>query len=155
MSVAAPRTATERRADALAMLGTPAIDAWVASADIVDGALRAHLVPLSLAWLGERVVIPVGSARATARNIREHGAARLGLGPTRDVVMIDAVLEDISGPAEAPPALADGYAAQADWDPRPADGYVYIVLRPQRIQAWRESNELSGRTLMRAGRWVV
>ena len=49
--------------------------------------------------------------------------------------MIDAVLEDIIGVAEAPPALADGYAAQADWDPRTADGYVYIVLRPQRIQA--------------------
>ena len=70
MSVAAPRTATERRADALAMLGTPAIDVWVASADIVDGALRAHLVPLSLAWLGERVVVAVGSDSATARNIR-------------------------------------------------------------------------------------
>jgi hypothetical protein len=30
---------------------------------------------------------------------------------------------------------------------------VYVVLRPERIQAWRERNELSGRTLMRAGRW--
>ena len=92
MSVAAPRTATERKADTLAMLGTPAIDVWVASADIVDGAMRAHLVPLSLAWIDERVVIAVGSDSATARNIREHGTARLGLGPTRDVVMIDAVL---------------------------------------------------------------
>ena len=155
MSVAAPRTATERKADTLAMLGTPAIDVWVVSADIVNGAMRAHLVPLSLAWIGERVVIAVGSDSATARNIREHCTARLGLGPTRDVVMIDAVLEDIIGVAEAPPALADGYAAQADWDPRTADGYVYIVLRPERIQAWRESNELSGRTLMRAGCWVV
>jgi hypothetical protein len=36
--------------------------------------------------------------------------------------MIDAVLEDIIGVAEAPPALADGYAAQADWDPRTATG---------------------------------
>ncbi len=155
MPVAAPRTATERMADTLAMLGTPAIDVWVASANIVNGAVRAHLVPLSLAWLGERVVVAVGLDSATARNIREHGTARLGLGPTRDVVMIDAVLEDIIGVAEAPPALADGYAAQADWDPRTADGYVYIVLRPERIQAWRESNELSGRTLMRTGRWVA
>jgi hypothetical protein len=155
MSVAAPRTATERKADTLAMLGTPAIDVWVASAGIVHGALRAHLVPLSLAWIDERVVIAVGSDSATARNIREHGTARLGLGPTRDVVMIDAVLEDIIDVAEAPPALANGYAARADWDPRTADGNVYIVLRPERIQAWRESNELSGRTLMRAGRWVV
>ncbi len=155
MPVAAPRTVTERKADTLAMLGTPAIDVWVASADIVKGALRAHLVPLSLAWMDGRVVIAVGSDSATARNIRVHGTARLGLGPTRDVVMMDAVLEDMIGVAEAPSALADGYAAQADWDPRTADEYVYVVLRPERIQAWRESNELSGRTLMRAGRWVV
>src|SRR5215204_824854 len=155
MPVAAPRTVTERKADTLAMLGTPAIDVWVASADIVKGALRAHLVPLSLAWMDGRVVIAVGSDSATARNIRVHGTARLGLGPTRDVVMMDAVLEDMIGVAEAPSVLADGYAAQADWDPRTADEYVYVVLRPERIQAWRESNELSGRTLMRAGRWVV
>jgi hypothetical protein len=81
MSVAEPRTATERKADTLAMLGTPAIDVWVASADIVNGAMRAHLVPLSLAWIGERVVIAVGSDSATARNIREHCTARLGSVP--------------------------------------------------------------------------
>ncbi|HTF39226.1 MAG TPA: pyridoxamine 5'-phosphate oxidase family protein [Propionibacteriaceae bacterium] len=138
----------------MAMLGTPAIDVWVASADIVNGAMRAHLVPLSLAWIGERVVIAVGPAprRATSASIAWLGSGSV---PTRDVVMIDAVLEDSIGVAEAPPALADGYAAQADWDTRTADGYVYIVLRPERIQAWRESNELSGRTLMRAGCWVV
>jgi hypothetical protein len=53
-------------------------------------------------------------------------------------------------------ALADRYAAQADWDPRTAGGrFVYVVLRPDRIQAWREADELAGRTLMRAGSWVV
>ena len=66
MPVAAPRTVTERKADTLAMLGTPAIDVWVASADIVNGAMRAHLVPLSLAWMDGRVVIAVGSDSATA-----------------------------------------------------------------------------------------
>ena len=30
-----------------------------------------------------------------------------------------------------------------------------LVLVPERIQAWREANELAGRTLMRGGRWVV
>jgi len=29
------------------------------------------------------------------------------------------------------------------------------VLRPVRIQAWREVNELSGRTLMRGGLWIT
>jgi hypothetical protein len=27
-------------------------------------------------------------------------------------------------------------------------------LRPDRIQAWRESNELAGRLLMRGGEWL-
>jgi hypothetical protein len=30
-----------------------------------------------------------------------------------------------------------------------------VVLRPDRIQAWRESNELAGRLLMRDGTWLV
>jgi NADPH-dependent FMN reductase len=28
-------------------------------------------------------------------------------------------------------------------------------LRPRRIQAWREENELAGRDLMRDGRWLA
>jgi hypothetical protein len=51
--------------------------------------------------------------------------------------------------------LGEAYAAQADWDPRTSSGYVFLVLRPVRIQAWRESDEIAGRTLMRDGAWVV
>jgi len=47
------------------------------------------------------------------------------------------------------------WLAPADWDPRGLPGYAFLVLRPIRIQAWRESNELDGRVLMRAGDWVV
>ena len=36
-----------------------------------------------------------------------------------------------------------------------ADGYVFLVLRPERVQAWRESDEIAGRTLMRRGSWLV
>ena len=59
--------------------------------------------------------------------------------------------------AEAPPSLAEGYAAQSDWDPREAGSgeYVYLVLRPERVQAWQEANELADRHLMRAGTWLV
>jgi hypothetical protein len=32
---------------------------------------------------------------------------------------------------------------------------VFVIVRAERIQAWREANELDGRTLMRDGRWVV
>ena len=90
----------------------------------------------------------------TARNLAASGEARLAVGPTRDVVMIDAVLERAVGVA-ADEALGAAYVAQADWDPRRSPGYVFLVLRPVRVQAWREVNEIVGRDLMRDGRWLV
>ena len=147
-----PRSREQRRADTLAKLTAPHADVWVASA---SGAGGPYLVPLSLAWLGDRVVLALAGSSRTARNIVTQGTARLGLGHTRDVVMIDAVLERSVPVAEAG-ALADGYAAQADWDPRDSGGdYVYLVLRPDRIQAWREADEIAGRLLMRDGRWLA
>lgn len=148
-----PRSAAVRKADTLARLGEYQLDVWVASA---SSSGNGYLVPLSLAWIEERVVLALDKASRTARNIIEHRTARLGIGPTRDVVLIDAVLEQVVDVDAAPPAIAEGYAGQADWDPRDSpDGYAYLVLRPDRVQAWRETNELVGRTLMRNGSWLV
>ncbi|GAA3683180.1 hypothetical protein GCM10022237_47360 [Nocardioides ginsengisoli] len=141
------RDAATRRTDALDILTTPAVDVWVATASATGA---PHLVPVSLAWVGERVVIAVAASSVTARNLEASERARLGVGPTRDVVMIDAVLERSVG-VDDDRGLGDDYAAQADWDPRGLVDYVFLVLRPERMQAWRESNELVGRTLMRAG----
>jgi len=154
---AAPRDAATRKADTLAKLRAPAADVWVASAGTGDaGDPAPWLVPLSLAWLDERVVLALETASRTARNVVASGTARLALGHTRDVTVIDAVLDAAVPVATAPAALAGGYAAQSDWDPRAAgDGYTFLVLRPERVQAWRESNELAGRTLMRDGAWLV
>jgi hypothetical protein len=45
--------------------------------------------------------------------------------------------------------------AQAGWDPRESgESMRFLVLRPLRIQAWREADELPGRTLMRGGAWI-
>ena len=152
-----PRTREQRRADTLAKLTAPAADVWVATAAAdADGGARSYLVPLSLAWIDERVVLATEADSVTARNITSQRRARLGLGPTRDVVMIDAELEQVYGLDDVPAGLARGYAAQADWDPRQAGGRMqFLVLRPQRIQAWREVNELPGRTLMRDGAWIT
>jgi hypothetical protein len=32
---------------------------------------------------------------------------------------------------------------------------VFLLLRPERIQAWREANEIAGRAVMQAGAWLV
>lgn len=149
-----PRSTAQRIADTLSQLRAPAVDAWVATAG--PGSGEPHLVPLSLAWLSDRVVLATDATSRTAVNLSTGGRARLGLGPTRDVVLIDAYLEASIPVPQAPVDLAEGYAAQADWEPRTAGaGYVYLVLRPDRIQAWREVDELAGRTLMRGGVWVV
>ncbi len=145
-----PRDRQTRKADTLAMLATPTMDVWVASA---AGEGTPHLVPLSLAWVDERVVVAVEAGSVTARNVTASGVARLAVGPTRDVVMIDAVLDRTVEVADD--EIGAAYAAQADWDPRDSTGYVFLVLRPVRVQAWRESNEIAGRTLMRDGGWLV
>jgi hypothetical protein len=152
-----PRTREQRRADTLAKLSAPTVDVWVATAGLdADGHASSYLVPLSLAWIDERVVLATEADSVTARNITSQGGARLGLGPTRDVVMIDAELEQVYRLDEVPAGLAQRYVAQADWDPRKAgDGMRFLVLRPQRIQAWREVDELPGRTLMRGGAWLT
>jgi len=148
-----PRTREQRRADTLAKLSAPAADVWVATAAPDAG---GYLVPLSLAWIDERVVLATEADSVTARNIISQGRARLGLGPTRDVVMIDAELEQVYGLNEVPADLGRRYAMQADWDPRESgDRMRFLVLRPQRIQAWREVDELPGRTLMRGGEWIT
>jgi len=151
MVMADARDRETRKADTLAMLATEAIDVWVATA---SAAGAPYLVPVSLAWFDERVVIAVEASSVTARNLTTSGEARLAVGPTRDVVLIDAVLDKAVDVA-ADDALGAAYVAQADWDPRGSKGYVFLVLRPVRIQAWREANEMSGRTLMRDGTWLV
>jgi len=151
---AAPRDAQQRKEDTLTLLTTPAVDAWVATAS-PDGV--PYVVPLSLAWIEGRVVLALPAATRTARNLAATSRARLGVGPTRDVVLIDANLDRLLAVDEDEAAtIGAGYAAQADWDPRTAPaGQVYAVLRPQRIQAWREVDEQEGRTLMRAGAWLT
>ena len=133
------------------MLATPAVDVWVATASPTGA---PHLVPVSLAWVDERAVIAVEATSVTARNLAATGTTRLAVGPTRDVVMIDAVVErtvDVGADA----GLGSAYVEQADWDPRLSPGYLFLVLRPVRVQAWREADEIAGRSLMRDGVWLV
>jgi hypothetical protein len=95
------------------------VDVWVATAAVnAAGRASSYLVPLSLAWIDERVVLATEADSVTARNIIGQRHARLGLGPTRDVVMIDAELEQVYGLDEVPAGLAQRYTRHADWDPR-------------------------------------
>jgi hypothetical protein len=152
-----PRSRDQRKADTLRKLSASTADVWVATAGVdATGNASPYLVPLSLAWIDERVVLATEADSVTARNVISRGTARLGLGPTRDVVMIDAKLERVYNLDEVPDDVAQRYARQADWDPRESGGGMrFLVLRPVRIQAWQEVDELPGRTLMRDGEWIT
>jgi hypothetical protein len=140
----------QRKADTLRKLEALAADVWVAS----SSGGKAHLIPLSYAWHDGFVVIACEDSSLTARNVLAGGAARLGFGPTRDVVMIDATLERAEPITAVADEIADAYASQSGWDARVVPNNVMVFLKPQRIQAWREANEIAGRTLMRDGAWA-
>ena len=150
--MARPRTGEQRKTDTLAKLAEVEADVWVATASAGG---KEFLVPLSYAWDGEHVILATVPEFVTARNIMASGRARLGFGPTRDVVMIDAILDGQVEITAEPQELADLYARQSGWDPREEpDPYVLLLMRPVRIQAWREANELEGKWLMRDGEWL-
>ena len=148
----AARPGARRKADVLARLSAPVADCWVATA----GGDLPHLVPLTMAWHQDRVVLATASSSPTVRNLTRSAQVRVALGPTRDVILIEAVLDELIVVTRAEAGFVGAaYAAQNDWDPRAAgDGYVFVLLRPVLIQAWREQNELRDRTVMRDGVWL-
>ena len=114
------------------------------------------MVPVSFAWTGAAVVIATASKSPTARNLFASKVARLAVGPTDDVVLMDVCLDSAVAVDTAPSDIADLYAQQSDWDPRTGTDLPshYFVLAPTRIQAWRLAGELPGRTIMEDGRWI-
>jgi hypothetical protein len=145
------RTLTQRKRDTLRRLERDT-DAWVATAT-PDGS--PYLVVLCFHWDGASLLVATSTANVTARNLLARRRARVAIGETRDVVMIDAVVEQSVPAAELPASVGDAYAAKTGWDPRSLTApHTYFRLVPVRVQAWREINEVRGRTLMRHGRWI-
>ncbi|HEX8802867.1 MAG TPA: pyridoxamine 5'-phosphate oxidase family protein [Acidimicrobiales bacterium] len=143
------RSTAERRRDVLARLAGD-VDAWVPSSS-ADG--RTHLVPLLFVWHGGRLSFATSGRSVTARNLARAGRARVALGPTRDVVVVDGTVE-VEPVGAVAPDLADAYT-RVGWDPREDSASVFLHVTPVRIQAWREADELAGRDVMVDGRWLA
>ena len=143
----APRSAEQRKSDTLSRLASE-VDAWIATA---DAAGSGYLLPLSFLWDGAGVIVSTPRSSVTGANLSQGGRVRVGVGQLRDVTMIDGTAE----PVQDEPTK-DAFAAKHGWDPRTEAGdYAYFRIIPDRIQAWREVNELPGRTLMRDGDWLA
>jgi nitroimidazol reductase NimA-like FMN-containing flavoprotein (pyridoxamine 5'-phosphate oxidase superfamily) len=142
--------AEERKSDVLHKLEHER-DVWVATAD--DG--QPYLVPMSLCWDGERVILATETDSRSGQNLTKSHKARVALGPTRDVVLIDARVRVVPA-KDVERRVGDLFALRNRWDPRDEPGnWSYFVLEPSRIQAYRNVDELEGRVLMKDGKWLV
>lgn len=56
--------------------------------------------------------------------------------------------------ADLPTATRDAFVAKFGWNP-PAPVWVFVRITPHTVRAWRESNEIAGRDLMLAGKWLA
>jgi nitroimidazol reductase NimA-like FMN-containing flavoprotein (pyridoxamine 5'-phosphate oxidase superfamily) len=146
------RSPKQRKQDTLDRLAHD-VDAWVATSDGQGD--TPYMVPLSYFWDGQTLLVATPGASPTGRNLRASGKARLGIGPTRDVVIVEGTVRALEE-AELPAGVADAFAAKTGFDPRQlTTAYLYFRITPRRVQAWREADELSGRDLMRDGAWLV
>jgi hypothetical protein len=143
------RSRDERRVDTVVRLENDA-DIWVATAH----GDQPHLVPLSFAWDGLRIILATPSDSPTARNTARSGAVRLALGTARDVTVIDAATEVVPClPVDS--VLAEIYRRRVGWDPRDEEAeHSFLVVTPTTIRTWRSVPELKGRTIMRDGQWL-
>lgn len=146
------RSREERKRDTLRRLEDD-VDAWIATAD--PGSGSPYLVPLSFLWDGSDLLISTPEASPTSRNLQASGKVRLGIGPTRDLILIEGSARALNAD-EISAELGDAFAAKTGFDPRElATPYRYFRIQPMRLQAWREANELEGREVMRNGAWLT
>lgn len=144
------RPLSERKEDVLLRLANDK-DLWIGTS---DGGGEPTLVPLSFLWDGAVLVIATVATNPTGKNIVQTGQAKVVLGLTRDVVLID-VAASLLDPKEVAEQTASAYMAKLGWDPRESPGYRFYRLTPRSVESWRELNEHADRLLMRDGQWLV
>ena len=108
------RSQVRRKQDALHRLEHDT-DAWVTTADGEGG--TPYLVPLSFLWGDVTLLIATPSSSLTGRNLQATGRVRLGVGPTRDVVLIEWIAQALAA-TEIPGEVGDAFAAKTGFDPR-------------------------------------
>ena len=143
------RDAETRKADTLAVLEKQG-QYWLGTA---DGG-RPHVIGVSAWWDGVDFVITTLGTSRTARNLAASGVATLAGGTPADAVVAQARLVE-SGPATEAADMAIGFMGAMGWDPREMGGWTMFRLRPDTIQAFRGYDEIEGRTVMAAGRWLA
>lgn len=124
---------------------------WLATGSDGHG---AHLIPVAYVWDGSALYTATFTGSRTVMNAKARPQARVALGDTADVVMVDTGASTIEV-ADIGDDIAERYA-KVSTDPRthPGGMFVYLRLRPRRIQVWNGIHEFVGRTVMLDGRWL-
>jgi hypothetical protein len=144
------RTTVERAAHARSRLAADH-NVWISTASPTG---LPHLVPLSLAWIDDAIVVATPSDTPTARNARATGRARAALDNADDVVLFDTDVK-VAAFDQVDTSLASRYIAAVGWDPRDNPGdWSILVLTPRQAQAWNGPGEIAGRTIIRNGKWL-
>jgi hypothetical protein len=126
------------------------IDVWVASASATG---EAHLIPLSYTWDGSSVLLSTPERSRTARDLFRAGRGRVALPSTRDVVIVDGVIERVD-PHDTT-GLVEAFAERHQWDPRlETTPFAFIRLIAEEVQAWSVESELPTRVVFRQGVWA-
>ena len=133
------RSITERRDDALARLKSDR-NVWVATA----GASGVpHLVPVSLCWYDDAILLATRADRPLAQNIVASCQARVGLGDGDDVVLIDGKARSVNW-SDANQAQRRALVDRTGWNPGEQGGsWVLLCLEPQTVRVWRTVAETS------------
>lgn len=146
-----PRTCAERRRHAEDVFRREHGQVWIATAR----ESTPHLIPMSYAAIGSRILLCTGTTSPTGRNLLSNPQIKAAFGTTDNVVLVTAHVGGAYPVADAPIEVQRQFSGQADWDPLTVAGeFTFFVLDPVRIDVWGPQSENAGREVMRDGQWV-
>lgn len=143
------RSTEERQRDARARLESDE-NVWIATANN-DGV--PHLIPLSLAWDGTRIIVATPTDSVTVRNALSSNRVKATLDSADDVVLIDGTAEVLDA-ATADPELLQAHADRVGWSLTEDTVWSLLLVTPRLIRAWNGVPEITGRVIMRNGEWL-
>ncbi|MGH3853741.1 MAG: pyridoxamine 5'-phosphate oxidase family protein [Pseudonocardiaceae bacterium] len=142
-----PRSTAQRRAAALEMLQSRD-RLWLSTGN----SSGPHLIPVGFIWDGRQITMATREHSVTTSNIRANGVARVAIGETDDVTIVDGTVSILSV-ADIGPEIAGAIAGLRHSD-KVLPERVCLRLHPTRILVWNGFHEYANRTVMRDGRWL-
>ena len=125
---------------------------WLGTADKTG---KPHVIAVFAWWHSDALVISTLTGSRTARNMERNPRVTLATGPFDDAIIIHAQMIESRAVDDAPD-MAHGFNAALGGEPSQiGEGWTFFRLRPTKIQAFRDFDELEGRDVMIDSRWLA